>query len=149
MDCILCVWMEWLMSVASRGCYPYSGPAGTPLGHLWSHMHALLSHTLRWHMRKLKHFANTLLSTRYTTITADIIITMVGQRDRGATKANLTQRLDMFTVHEAVVMWQCCCCWDRILPQATTTALPFLLQTKTDLNLTTWLLSWIMILKSW
>lgn len=30
MDCVLCVWMGWLMSIASRGCYPRD-TNGSPL----------------------------------------------------------------------------------------------------------------------
>lgn len=108
----LCVFeWGWLMSVASRGCYPCSGPAGTPLGHLWSHAHTHCSDALcadthrhsahkgfyavQTHCKKYAHTSHT--------VTADIIINNGGTMGSGATIANTTQRLEVFTVHELSV----------------------------------------------
>lgn len=52
MDYVPWVWMGWLMNVASGGCYPCSGPAGTPLGHLWSHTHCADIHPHSSHKGK-------------------------------------------------------------------------------------------------
>lgn len=65
------------MNVASRGCYPCSGPVRTPLDDLWSHTHTL-----------------------HKPVTADIIVNNGGTMESGAIIANTTQRMEVFTVHE-------------------------------------------------
>lgn len=117
MDYVPWVWMGWLMSVASRGCYPCSGPAGTPLGHLWSQTHTRI-YTLLWntptqctqtlatlckHTVKRTHTVHT--HTPHTPVTADIIINNGGTMGSRATIANRTQRLVAFTVHELDGTW--------------------------------------------
>lgn len=88
------------MNVASRGCYPCSGPAGTPLGHLWSHTHTHCSDTRQHSTHKGKYTEKHTHTHLTYPSPLTLSLTMVGQWDRGAIIANTTQRLGVFTVHE-------------------------------------------------
>lgn len=134
MDCVLCVWMGWLMSIASRGCYPCSGPAGTPMGHLWSQARGCDTHTAHTEAGTL--CKQTRIHTPRKPITADIIINNGGTMGSGATIANTTQSLRVLIVHERVVsqLQCCCCCWDRFSSQVANSLLSIHLQHGIDLT---------------
>lgn len=108
------------MSIASRGCYPCSGPAGTPMGHLWTQARGCDTHTAHTEAGTL--CKQTCTHTPRKPITADIIINNGGTMGSGATIANTTQSLRVFIVHEWVVSQLQCCCWDRFSSQVANSA---------------------------
>lgn len=90
------------MSVACGGCYPRSGRVGTPQGSPLGRAYAEAAPGFRY-TQEPRRCANT--ATPRAAITADIIINNAGTvGSEGATAANTTQRLGVFTVHQAVVM---------------------------------------------